>query len=30
MIDIIQLREGKFVAHWGILDVQNVLAQITG
>ncbi len=30
VIDIIQLREGKFVAHWGILDMQNVLAQITG
>ncbi len=30
MSDITPLREGKFVAHWGILDMQNVLAQITG
>ena len=29
VIDIIQLREGKFIAHWGILDMQSVMAQIT-
>lgn len=30
VIDIIQLRDGKYVAHWGILDMQNLMAQITG
>ncbi len=30
VIDVIRLRDGKFVEHWGILDMQNVVAQITG
>ena len=30
VIDIIQLRDGQFVAHWGILDLQSVMAQISG
>jgi steroid delta-isomerase-like uncharacterized protein len=29
-IDIIYLRDGKFTEHWGLLDVQGILAQITG
>ena len=29
VIDIIQLRDGKFIAHWGILDMAAVMAQIT-
>lgn len=28
VLDIIQLRDGKFVAHWGILDTQGLLAQL--
>lgn len=30
VIDIIRLRDGKYVEHWGILDMQRVMAQITG
>lgn len=30
VIDIIQLRDGKFIGHWGILDMQGLMAQITG
>ena len=30
VIDIIRLRDGKFIEHWNILDLQNVLMQITG
>jgi steroid delta-isomerase-like uncharacterized protein len=30
VIDIITLREGKFSEHWGILDMQGLMAQITG
>ncbi|MBI3258817.1 MAG: ester cyclase [Ignavibacteriae bacterium] len=30
VIDIIRLRNGKYVEHWGILDMQRVMAQITG
>jgi len=30
VIDIITLRDGKFIEHWGILDMQSVMAQITG
>ena len=29
VIDIIQLRDGKFIAHWGILDIHSLLAQIS-
>jgi len=29
VIDIIRLRDGKFVEHWGILDMQSVMMQIT-
>ena len=29
VIDIITLRNGKFSEHWGILDMQNLMAQIT-
>ena len=29
VIDIIRLRDGKFVEHWGILDTQGLMAQIT-
>lgn len=28
VIDIIRLRSGKFVEHWGILDMQSVMSQI--
>lgn len=30
VIDIIRLRDYKFVEHWGILDTQGLMAQITG
>ena len=30
VIDIIRLTDGKFVEHWGILDMHSVMAQITG
>ena len=29
VIDIIRLRDGKFVEHWGILDTQGLMSQIT-
>jgi steroid delta-isomerase-like uncharacterized protein len=29
VIDILRLRDGKFIEHWGILDMHNVMAQIT-
>ncbi|HEY9839700.1 MAG TPA: ester cyclase, partial [Candidatus Obscuribacterales bacterium] len=29
VIDMIELRDGKFVAHWGILDMQGLMAQLT-
>jgi steroid delta-isomerase-like uncharacterized protein len=28
VIDIIQLRDGKFISHWGILDMQGLMAQL--
>jgi len=28
VIDIIKLREGKFVEHWNVLDMQSVMTQI--
>ena len=30
VIDIIQLRDGKYVGHWGILDMQGLMAQLNG
>ena len=29
VIDIIRLRNGKFIEHWGILDTQGLMAQLT-
>ena len=29
VIDIIRLRDGKYVEHWGILDMQGLMGQIT-
>lgn len=29
VIDVIQLREGKFVGHWGILDMHSVMTQLS-
>ncbi|TAK50442.1 MAG: ester cyclase [Saprospiraceae bacterium] len=29
VIDIIQLRDGKYIAHWGILDLHGLMTQIT-
>jgi steroid delta-isomerase-like uncharacterized protein len=29
VIDIIRLKDGKFVEHWGILDMNSVMAQIS-
>ncbi len=29
VIDIIQLRDGKYVGHWGILDLNSLMTQIT-
>src|SRR4029077_9887733 len=29
IIDIIQLREGKYIGHWGILDLYGLMAQLT-
>lgn len=29
VIDIIRLCDGKFVDHWGVLDMQNIMTQIT-
>jgi predicted ester cyclase len=28
VIDIIQLRDGKIVGHWGILDMHSLTAQL--
>jgi len=28
VIDIVRLRDGKFIEHWGILDMQNLMQQI--
>jgi hypothetical protein len=28
VIDIIVLRDVKFVAHWGILDMQGLMSQL--
>lgn len=30
VIDIIRLRNGKFVEHWNVLDWHSVMSQITG
>lgn len=30
VIDIIELRDGRFVNHWGTLDMQHVMEQIGG
>lgn len=30
VIDIITLRDGKYIEHWGILDMQGLMGQITG
>ena len=30
VIDIIKLRDGKFIEHWGIFDMQSLMTQITG
>ena len=30
VIDIVKLRNGKFVEHWNVLDWHNVMSQITG
>jgi predicted ester cyclase len=30
VIDIVRLKDGKFVEHWGILDMNSVMAQIAG
>ena len=30
VIDIIRLESGKYVEHWGILDMQSLMSQITG
>jgi predicted ester cyclase len=29
VIDIIQLRYGKYIGHWGILDIHSLMTQIT-
>lgn len=29
VIDIIQLRDGKYIGHWGILDLHGLTAQLT-
>lgn len=29
VIDIIELRDGKYIAHWGILDMHGLMTQIT-
>jgi predicted ester cyclase len=28
VIDMIELRQGKFIGHWGILDLHSVMAQL--
>ena len=29
VIDVLRLKEGKFMEHWGILDMQELMGQIT-
>lgn len=29
VIDIIQLRDGKYIGHWGILDLHSLMTQLT-
>ena len=29
VIDIIELHEGKYIGHWGILDLHGLMAQIS-
>jgi len=29
VIDIVRLRDGKYVEHWGILDMQSLIAQLS-
>ena len=29
VIDIIELQNGRYMAHWGILDTQSLMAQLT-
>jgi predicted ester cyclase len=29
VIDIIELRNGKYIGHWGILDLHSLMAQLT-
>jgi len=29
VMDMITLRDGKFIEHWGIMDMNNVMAQLT-
>lgn len=29
VIDIIQLRNGKYIGHWGILDMHSLMTQLT-
>ncbi len=29
VIDIIELKNGKYIGHWGILDFQSLMAQLT-
>ena len=28
VIDIIQLRDGKYIGHWGILDLHSLMSQL--
>jgi steroid delta-isomerase-like uncharacterized protein len=30
VMDFIYLRDGKFIAHWGLVDIHSVMFQITG
>ncbi len=30
IIDILKIKDGQFTEHWGILDMQSVMTQITG
>lgn len=30
VIDIIELRNGKYIGHWGILDLHGLLAKLSG
>lgn len=29
VIDIIELKNGKYIAHWGILDLYSLMTQLT-